>query len=132
MNGSIKLAALTAMLASAAVLAQEPAPYEERPPAATQTPADQTPADTQAPSDTAQMPTDTTQRPAETTMPAGDTQWPDFATLDTNGDGALSQDEARSQSLLASRFGEIDGDKNGKLSADEYKKAQDKSKAPNP
>jgi hypothetical protein len=78
------------------------------------------------------MPTDTTQMPAETTNATTESQWPEFATLDTNGDGAISQDEARSQSLVASRFGEIDGDQNGKLSADEYKKAYDKSKAPNP
>ncbi len=57
---------------------------------------------------------------------------PDFSTLDTNGDGAISTEEAREQSLVASRFGELDGDKNGKLSSDEYKKAVDRSKAPNP
>jgi hypothetical protein len=34
--------------------------------------------------------------------------------------------------LVASRFGELDGDKNGKLSSDEYEKAVDRSKAPNP
>jgi hypothetical protein len=57
---------------------------------------------------------------------------PDFSTLDKNGDGAISKDEAREQSWVASRFGELDGDKNGKLSGEEYKKALDMSKAPNP
>jgi hypothetical protein len=57
---------------------------------------------------------------------------PDFSTLDANGDKAISKDEAREQSWVASRFGELDGDKNGKLSSDEYKKAVDMSKPPNP
>jgi hypothetical protein len=70
--------------------------------------------------------------PAFAEDPKTDTALPDFATLDTNGDGAISKDEAREQSLVASRFGELDGDKNGKLSSDEYKKAVDRSKAPNP
>ena len=87
MNGTIKVAALAALLVSAAAFAEDP---------------------------------------------NTDTALPDFATLDTNGDGAISKDEAREQSLVASRFGELDGDKNGKLSSDEYKKAVDRSKAPNP
>jgi hypothetical protein len=57
---------------------------------------------------------------------------PDFSTLDANGDGAISNEESREQSWVASRFGELDGDKNGKLSGDEYKNAVDMSKAPNP
>ena len=87
MNGTIKVAALAALLVSAPAFAEDP---------------------------------------------NTDTALPDFATLDKNGDGAISKDEAREQSLVASRFGELDGDKNGKLSSDEYKKAVDMSKPPNP
>ena len=57
---------------------------------------------------------------------------PEFSTLDKNGDGAISKDEAREQSWVASRYGELDGDKNGKLSSEEYQKAVDMSKEPNP
>ena len=56
---------------------------------------------------------------------------PDFATLDANRDAAISKDEAREQSWVASRFGELDADRNGKLSSEEYQKAVDKSKPPN-
>ena len=92
MHGIIKVAALAALLASAAAFAQEP--------------------------NTDKMDTDHA--------------LPDFSTLEANGDGGISQEEAREQSLVASRFGELDGDGNGKLSSDEYKKAVDRSKAPNP
>jgi hypothetical protein len=57
---------------------------------------------------------------------------PEFSTLDANGDGAISNEESREQSWVASRFGELDGDKNGKLSKDEYTKALELSKPPNP
>jgi hypothetical protein len=70
--------------------------------------------------------------PAFAEEPTPDTALPDFSTLDKNGDGAISKDEAREQSLVASRFGELDGDKNGNLSSDEYQKAVDRSKPPNP
>jgi hypothetical protein len=99
MNGTIKVAALAALLVSAAAFGADPA-------------ADQ----------------------ANTSTDKTDTEkaLPDFSTLDANRDGAISKDEARQQSWVASRFGEIDGDKNGKLSGDEYKKAVDMSKPPNP
>jgi hypothetical protein len=92
MNGSIKVAALATLLASAAAFGADPS---------------------------------TDKAGAENALP-------DFSTLDANGDGAISKDEAREQSWVASRFGELDGDKNGKLSGDEYKNAVDMSKAPNP
>ena len=125
MNGSIRLAALAALLASGAVLAQEPYTPAEQP-AATPTPAEQMPAE--------QMPTE--RAPAatqgETTTGTKDQQWPEFSSLDADGNGSISKEEVQKQSLIASRFGEIDGDKNGSLSSDEYSKALDKSKAPNP
>jgi hypothetical protein len=126
MNGSIRVAALAALLASGAVLAQEPYTPAEQPPAATQSPADATPADTMpaTPSET------TTAAPAEQATTTD--QWPEFTSLDKNADGSISRDEARAQSLVASRFGVMDGDGNGALSSDEYQKGRDQSKAPNP
>lgn len=40
---------------------------------------------------------------------------------DTNGDGLISRDEAKSLPRLAERFDEIDADKNGQLTADELR-----------
>ena len=62
----------------------------------------------------------------------GNNEWPEFSTLDQNGDGNISKDEAKAQSLLASRYSEIDNDMDGKLSAEEYNKARDHMQAPNP
>ena len=92
MNGTIKVAALAALLASAAAFGADP----------------------------------------NTDKQDSNNALPDFSTLDANGDGAISNEESREQSWVASRFGELDGDKNGKLSKDEYKKAVDLSKPPNP
>ena len=92
MHGTFKVAALAALLVSAAAFGADPS----------------------------------------TDKSASENALPDFATLDTNGDGAISNEESREQSWVASRFGELDGDKNGKLSKDEYKKAVDLSKPPNP
>jgi hypothetical protein len=50
----------------------------------------------------------------------------DFKTLDANGDGSLSQDEAKADASLAAMFAELDADKDGKLSSSEYAKAQGK------
>jgi hypothetical protein len=46
----------------------------------------------------------------------------DFATLDANGDGSVSQDEAKADATLSSKFAELDSNKDGKLSSSEYKK----------
>jgi EF hand len=67
-----------------------------------------------------------------TTTATGNNEWPEFSTLDQNGDGNISKDEAKAQSLLASRFSEVDKDMDGKLSADEYNGARNHMKAPNP
>jgi hypothetical protein len=91
MNGTIKVAALAALLVSGAAFGADP----------------------------------TTDQDSKNVLP-------DFSTLDANGDGAITKEESREQSLVASRFGELDGDKNGKLSKDEYQKAVDRSKPPNP
>jgi EF hand len=63
---------------------------------------------------------------------ASDNAWPDFATLDKNGDGSITKEEAKTQSLLASRFQEVDRDGDGKLSAAEYDGARKHMTAPNP
>jgi hypothetical protein len=67
-----------------------------------------------------------------TTTTATDKEWPEFSALDTNGDGNISEDEAKAQSLLASRFHEIDDNKDGMLNPAEYDKAAKYMKAPNP
>jgi len=100
MNGTIKVAALAALLASAAAFANEDPAQQQ--PAATPT------------------------APADTTT-ATDTAWPEFSTLDTNGDGYVSKDEAKSNAALAGKFAELDTDKNGSLSSSEYQKGRDMS-----
>ena len=45
----------------------------------------------------------------------------DFATLDANGDGSVSQDEAKADATLSSKFAELDTNKDGKISSSEYK-----------
>ena len=55
---------------------------------------------------------------AQTTTAAGSGQ--SWASLDTNGDGNLSKDEAASHSTLASLFGQVDTDADGQLTAQEY------------
>lgn len=46
----------------------------------------------------------------------------DFATLDANGDGSVSQDEAKADATLSSKFAELDTNQDGKISSSEYKK----------
>jgi hypothetical protein len=93
MNGTIKVAALAALLASTTAFGADPS--------------------------------STDKQDSKNVLP-------DFSTLDANGDGAISNEESREQSWVASRFGELDGDKNGKLSKAEYQKAVELSKPPNP
>ena len=52
----------------------------------------------------------------------------DFATLDANGDGSVSQDEAKADATLSSKFAELDTNKDGKLSSSEYSKKMDSGK----
>ena len=125
---AIRLAVLAAMLASGTALAQDPNPPSQQQPSATE----QAPATEQTPSTTEQMPSTTTPSATDQTQ-AGQTQagdqskaeWPEFSTLDKNGDGSINRDEAREQSMLSSRFGEMDGDGDGALSSDEYQKGRE-------
>jgi hypothetical protein len=52
----------------------------------------------------------------------------DFATLDANGDGSVSQDEAKADATLSAKFAELDTNKDGKLSSSEYGKKMDSGK----
>jgi Ca2+-binding EF-hand superfamily protein len=47
----------------------------------------------------------------------------DFDTLDTDGNGAISQSEASVDAKLVSMFSELDTDQNGELSKAEFSKA---------
>ena len=47
----------------------------------------------------------------------------DFDTLDTDGNGAISQSEASVDAKLMSMFSELDTDQNGELSKEEFSKA---------
>lgn len=126
---AIRLAVLSALLASGTALAQEPytQPEQQQPSATEQT----TPAQ-QMPSATEQTPSATEQTQANDPSTQTTDQWPEFSALDKNADGSISRDEAREQSLVASRFGVMDGDGDGALSSDEYQKGREQSKAPTP
>jgi hypothetical protein len=58
---------------------------------------------------------------AQQTTPTAGAQAGDFATLDANGDGSVSQDEAKADATLSSKFAELDTNKDGKISSSEYK-----------
>ena len=47
---------------------------------------------------------------------------PEFAQLDTNGDGMISADEAKAYPLLANDFQMADSNRDGRISAAEYKR----------
>jgi hypothetical protein len=66
--------------------------------------------------------------PAEphNTVETQDDKWPEFRTLDTNGDGQLSRDEASAHPEVAKQFDSLDTDKDGMLSEAEYAKGKPK------
>ncbi|MBB1303866.1 calmodulin [Pseudoalteromonas sp. SR44-5] len=47
----------------------------------------------------------------------------DFDTLDVDGNGALSQQEASMGGITSTTFAELDTDQNGELSKEEFSKA---------
>ena len=51
---------------------------------------------------------------------------PEFSTLDANGDGVISPEEARTQASLAAIFVDVDGNHNGKLDSQEYAEARNR------
>lgn len=64
------------------------------------------------------------QRPgASSPAQGGGALQPGVSRLDTNRDGRISREEAKSSSDLSSRFGELDKDRDGSLSADEISNA---------
>lgn len=95
MNGTLKIAALAALMTSAAAFAQDPAPA---------------------------------QQPATDKPTATESAWPEFTTLDANGDGYVSKDEAKANAALTAAWADLDTDKNGSLSSSEYAKGRDMHK----
>jgi len=66
-----------------------------------------------------------------TTTPTDDetqatTPMPEFSTLDVNGDGVVSQDEAKGNASLAAIFGDVDANHDGKLDSREYAEARNR------
>lgn len=104
MNGMLKIAALAALMTSAAAFAQDPTP----------------------PAQPESSPTTT-----DTTM-ATEGALPEFTTLDVNGDGYVSKDEAKANASLTAKWADIDTDKNGSISSSEYSKARDMEKSKEP
>jgi EF hand len=51
---------------------------------------------------------------------------PEFSTLDTNGDGVISREEARTQAGLAAIFVDVDSNHNGQLDSQEYAEARNR------
>lgn len=99
MNGTLKMAALAALMTSAAAFAQDPTQPAQ--PQGTQ--------------------------PGDTSM-ATEAAWPEFTTLDANGDGYVSKDEAKANAALTAAWADLDADKNGSLSSAEYAKGRDMHK----
>jgi hypothetical protein len=51
---------------------------------------------------------------------------PEFSTLDANGDGVISPEEARTQASLAAIFVDVDSNHNGRLDSLEYAEARNR------
>jgi EF hand len=66
------------------------------------------------------------QRPAAAGRGTGGAVLPEFSTLDANGDGVISQEEARTQASLAAIFADVDSNNNGKLDSREYAEARNR------
>ena len=47
----------------------------------------------------------------------------DFDTLDVDGNGVISQQEASADATISAKFAELDTDQNGELSKEEFSKA---------
>ena len=58
--------------------------------------------------------------------PAAAAVLPEFSTLDADGDGVISKEEARTQASLAAIFADVDANNNGKLDSQEYAEARNR------
>ena len=65
-------------------------------------------------------------RPAAAGKETGGAVLPEFSTLDANGDGVISKEEARTQASLAAIFTDVDANNNGKLDSQEYAEARNR------
>jgi glucose/arabinose dehydrogenase len=106
MDNRIKFVALAALLGCAAAYAGDQAPAQQQQPAA---PQQQQPA---APPS------------SDETMAA--THLPEFSTLDVNGDGVVSQEEAKGEASLSAIFSDVDANHDGKLDSREYAEARNR------
>ena len=100
MKYRIKLAVLAALLGCAAAYAGEQAPAQQQP---------ATPAS-----------------PPTASATTATTPLPEFSTLDANGDGVVSQEEAKDQASLAAIFNDVDANHDGKLDSREYAEARNR------
>ena len=108
---TLKIAALSALFACGAAFAQQEPPMQQ--------PADEYPA--QPPATT---PPTTTESSSDATQATG-SQLPEFSTVDKNGDGQVSRDEAAAAPVLGQVWSEADADQNGSLSNSEYDRVRE-------
>jgi hypothetical protein len=106
MDNRIKLAVLAGLLGCAAAYAGE------------QAPAQQQPATSAAPA--------TDRNPPPSSETTATTPMPEFSTLDVNGDGVVSQEEAKDQASLSAIFNDVDANHDGKLDSREYAEARNR------